>query len=163
MSGDLSMMTWPIRVQRWESQIMLSVFMRGNQLVVYHVAVCKCQDSNGNKNKSLKRPMLEKVFIILSPTSRERRVLSSTWDGKIIWTFSIAHSSLCIITLFFKVPLLFLFSSFPGDMHQEKLASFLGKHRWINKEHELASFSKGDLSKTITLWLFSGFKGYVQP
>lgn len=65
---------------------MVSVFMRGNQLVVYHVAVCECQDSNDNKNKPLKRSMLEKVFIILPPTSRERRalVLSSTLDDKII-------------------------------------------------------------------------------
>lgn len=108
-------LTWPIRVQRWQSQIMLSVFMRGNQLVVYHVAVCKCQDSNVNKNKIIEKINARKSLHYSSPTSRERRalVLSSTWDGKITWTFSIAHSSLCIITLFLQGALFISLLIFP--------------------------------------------------
>jgi hypothetical protein len=58
---------------------------------------------------------------------------------------------------FFKVPLLFCLLFFPWDMHKELLASFLGKTIWINKEHELASFSWSDLSKTTALWLFVDF------
>lgn len=59
--------------------------------------------------------MLEKVFIISPLLAGKGGLLSfsSTGDGKIISTFSIAHSSVCIITLFLQGALIISLLIFP--------------------------------------------------
>lgn len=101
----------------------------------------------------------------LFSTVRERRALvlnSMRWQNRLNFHHCLQYFMYNYIVSS-RCPYYFSSHFFPGDMHQEELANFLGKNRWINKKHELATFSWGDSSKTTALWLFSDFKGYVQP
>lgn len=103
------------------------------------------------------------IFFPLAKKGGRTPVPSSTWDGKVILVLATAHSTFCIITLSLQGALIIFPLIFQGDMYKEELATFLSKNRWINKEHERASFSRGDLSKAIALWQFSDFKDHAQP